>query len=105
WGTSGAAFKAEVKKIAGVENASISRWRPGGGGGFMTRKADDPETKGKQLDVWFIEGDIDLVPTLKLHLEKGRLLNNSFAADAPNKTALYQKALFDSLSEVEDHQS
>ncbi|MGN6355157.1 MAG: FtsX-like permease family protein [Parafilimonas sp.] len=105
WGTSGAAFRAEVKKIAGVENASISRWRPGGGGGSMTMKADDPETKGKQLDVWFIEGDIDLVPTLKLHLEKGRLLNNSFAADAPNKTALYQKALFDSLSEVEDHQS
>ena len=105
WGTSGAAFKEEVKKIAGVENASISRWSPGDGGGSMTMKADDPERKGKQLDVWFIEGDIDLVSTLKLHLEKGRLLNNSFAADAPNKTALYKKALFDSLSEVEDHQS
>ncbi|WP_439697538.1 FtsX-like permease family protein [Mucilaginibacter sp. AW1-7] len=92
-GTSGDAFKQEVLKIAGVENASISTWYPSGGGGFMTTMVDDPNQKGNKIQATYIKADVDLVSTLKLQLQKGRLFSNKFGNDALNSDSLMQKSM------------
>lgn len=104
-GTGGGAFKTEIKNIAGVEEASITDWNPGEGGGSMTMEVDDPLQKDKKIQIWFIEGDVDFASTLKLQLQQGRLLKNTIAADVPNIKALYKSGQFDSLAHVQSNQS
>jgi putative ABC transport system permease protein len=91
WGTSGDAFKQEVLKIAGVQNASISTWYPSGGGGYMSNMVDDPHQKNSKIKVTYIKADLDLVATLKLQLQKGRFLSSKFGSDAINADSLMEK--------------
>jgi putative ABC transport system permease protein len=91
WGTSGDAFKQEVLKIAGVQNASISTWYPSGGGGYMSMMVDDPHQKNSKLQVTYIKADLDLAATLKLQLQKGRFLSSKFGSDAINADSLMEK--------------
>ncbi|MCC6288081.1 MAG: FtsX-like permease family protein [Chitinophagaceae bacterium] len=103
--TSGTAFKTEIKKITGVENASITIWNPGIGGGAMSVKVDNPFQKEKKMDIWYIDADIDFVSTLPLRLEQGRLLNNAFFLDAPDTRSLYKSGNMDSMMYVSSNQS
>ena len=88
WGTHGKAFKQEVLNLQGVENASISKWSPGAGAGWMSKDVSDPLDTTKKLQVWYISGDIDLAKTLGLNLEKGRWLNPALPTDAINQDSL-----------------
>ncbi len=105
WGTKGTAFKHEIKNISGVQNASITRWVPSSGGGSMTIQIPDRFEKNKKINLWFIEGDMDFVPTLKIKLEKGRLLNDKFAADILDVQPFYNKKDYEKLDEAQHHQS
>jgi putative ABC transport system permease protein len=105
WGTSGSTFKQEVKNLTGVENASISRWLPGKGGGSMSMQVADPAEKNKKITIWFIEGDVDFAQTLKLKLEEGRFLNSTYAADQLNPSSYFKNNQLDKLSELQTHQS
>lgn len=105
FGTNGKSLKTEIRKIAGVEEASLTSWNPGIGGGSMSIKVEDPLQKNKKIDLWFIEADLDFVSTLKLKLQQGRLLNNDIAADAPDIGILYRNGQLDSVAEAQMHQS
>ncbi|MFT4152876.1 FtsX-like permease family protein [Parafilimonas sp.] len=87
WDNKGQAFKNELLRQPGVECASITPWAPTSAG-YMIRDIDDPNHAGNKLTVWFIEGDVDLVKTLGLHLTEGRLLDASFANDEMNQDSL-----------------
>ena len=88
WDNKGTAFKQGILKLPGVENASICSWAPANGGGTMSVKFDDPSKKGNKINVWYIEGDVDLVATLKLQLKNGRLLDPNLYTDAVNADSL-----------------
>jgi putative ABC transport system permease protein len=105
FGTNGAAFKNEIKKIAGVENVTITDWSPGKGGGYMSIPNDDQHRKDITLAVWVINGDVDFVSTLKLKLQQGRLLSSTNTADVPNVNALYKSGNLDSLGKIFRRQS
>jgi putative ABC transport system permease protein len=105
FGTSGKSLKTEIRKIAGVEEACLTSWDPGIGGGSMSMKVDDPLQKNKKIDLWFIEADLDFVSTLKLKLRQGRLLNNTIAADAPDIGSLFRNGNMDSVANAQSHQS
>jgi putative ABC transport system permease protein len=105
FGISGKSLKTELRKIAGVEEACLTSWDPGIGGGSMSMKVEDRLQKGKKIDLWFIEADLDFVSTLKLKLQQGRLLNNTIASDAPDIGGLYRNGKLDSVAEAYIHQS
>jgi len=80
WNKHGEAFKNELLRRPGIVSASITPWYPSGGV-FMFSNIDDPGHPGNKLEVGYLIGDIDLTRTLGLNIEKGRLLDKSFAAD------------------------
>ena len=104
WGNKGEAFKQRIKNLSGVQNASIVRWVPGNGGSSMTIEINDPSQKDKKINLCYIEGDFDFVSTLKLQLQKGRLLNSNFPSDALDVKRLYDKKEYEKLGEAEAHQ-
>ncbi|HTD98233.1 MAG TPA: FtsX-like permease family protein [Mucilaginibacter sp.] len=91
WDGKGGAFKQQVLRLAGADNASIANWAPGEGGGSMSMQFDDPAKKNNKIRVWYIEGDADLASTLNLKLQKGRLLDPKLATDAVNADSLRDK--------------
>ena len=88
WDGKGEAFKNELLRQPGVVNASISGWTPSIGAGTMSKEVDDADHPGNKIKVWYINGDLDFAKTMGLHLEEGRLLNKSFAADAVSQDSL-----------------
>ncbi len=80
WNKQGWAFKNELLRQPWIVSASITSWCPSGGA-FMTTNIDDPGHPGNKVEVDHLIGDIDLTRTLGLNVEKGRLLEKSFAAD------------------------
>lgn len=88
WGNQGKAFKQEVLSLPGVEDATITTWSPGNGGGTMSKDVPDPTDTTHKLVVWYISGDIDFARTLGLHLEKGRWFNPALATDVLNEDSL-----------------
>lgn len=99
------AFKQHIKNLPGVQNASITKWVAGKGGGSLMIEIKDPSQKDKTINLNFIEGDIDFVSTLKLQLLKGRLFNSQLASDALDPDSLYGKKEFEKLAEAEAYQS
>ncbi len=93
WDGNGQAFKQEVLGIAGVKNATLTAWAPTQGGGWMSEKIEDPNQKNNQLTVWEINADFNFIPTMGLHLRKGRLLDPKFGADAVNTDSLMSKGM------------
>ena len=89
WNKQGEAFKNELLRQPGVVSASITSWYPSGGA-FMSRNIDDPAHPGNKLEVAYLIGDIDLTKTIGLNVEKGRLLDKSFAADQVNEDSVMQ---------------
>ncbi len=81
WDGKADAFKNELLKISGVENASISSWMPTNGSGSMSSEINDRNHPGNKMKVWFIWGDIDVAKTLELRLKSGRLLNPDLSTD------------------------
>lgn len=88
WDGKGASFKNELLQQQGVVNASFTSWIPAEGAGFMSREIDDPNHPGNKINVWYINGDIDLTKTLGLHLKSGRFLSNTFSTDAVSQDSL-----------------
>jgi putative ABC transport system permease protein len=89
WNRQGGAFKNELLRRPGIVSASITAWYPSGGA-FMFRSIDDPGHPGNKLEVDYLIGDIDLTRTLGLNVEKGRLLDKSFAADQVDEDSVMQ---------------
>jgi len=81
WNGKADAFKNEVLKISGVENASISSWMPTNGSGSMSNQTYDPNHPGNKIRVWFMIGDLDLPQTLGLRLKTGRLFDPKLFTD------------------------
>ncbi|SDS75206.1 putative ABC transport system permease protein [Gillisia sp. Hel1_33_143] len=81
WGDKGAAFEKEIKKIPGVENASIGQWIPSSAGGTFSQEIEDPQSAGDKLETWYIDADKNLFSTLELQLVKGRDFRNEFSAE------------------------
>ena len=81
WGDKGAAFEEEIKKIPGVENASIGQWIPSSAGGTFSQEIEDPQSAGNKLETWYIDADKNLFSTLELQLVKGRDFRNEFSAE------------------------
>ncbi|HEY5462184.1 MAG TPA: FtsX-like permease family protein [Hanamia sp.] len=88
WDGKGESFKNELLNQQGVESASISNWTPSEGSGSMSKEIDDPNHPGNKINIWFINGDVDLAKTLGLHLKQGRLLSKSFSADMESQDSL-----------------
>jgi putative ABC transport system permease protein len=89
WNKQGGAFKNELLRQPGIVSASITPWYPSGGV-FMMKNIDDPGHPGNKVEVDYLIGDIDLTRTLGLNVEKGRLLDNSFAADQVDEDSVMQ---------------
>ena len=84
WGTKGQTFKQLIKKLPCIENASISMWYPASGSaGDAYDEIPKPGQKENMI-VNYIDGDIDLVPTLKLKILSGRSFNPQFTTDQMN---------------------
>ena len=77
FGNKGETFKQQIKNLSGVQNASITNWVPGRGGGSMTIEINDTSQKDKKINLWYIEGDIDLASTLKPANTKGQIVKQS----------------------------
>ena len=89
WNKQGGPFKNELLRQPGIVSASITPWYPSGGV-FMTKNIDDPGHPGNKMQVDYLIGDIDLTRTLGLHIEKGRLLDKSYAADQVDEDSVMQ---------------
>lgn len=81
WGEKGEAFQKELKKIPGVEDASIGQWIPSGAGGTFSREIEDPQSAGNKIETWYIDADKNLFSTLQLQIVKGRGFRNEFSAE------------------------
>lgn len=88
WGTKGEDFKKSIKRLPGVENASLSQWWPAGGSGTSSTEMELPGQKEK-VTVNYIWGDVDLASTLKLKIRSGRMLNPTLATDAVNRDSIF----------------
>jgi putative ABC transport system permease protein len=93
WDGKSNAFKQEVLTMPGVSSATITTWAPSAGGGGMRIDLDDPQHKEDKLKSWYIDVDLDFVRTMGFHLEKGRLLNAKYGADAINSDSLMVKGM------------
>jgi putative ABC transport system permease protein len=87
WGKTGQAFKQEIKQIPGVTEASIADWAPTEGSGSNSREVSVPGQNGK-VNVFFIQGDVDLPATVGFKISSGRMLNPKLASDAMNQDSL-----------------
>ncbi len=88
WDGKGLIFKEELLSLPAIESASISTWIPTKGSGFMSRNIPDPTNLGEELQVWYINADIDLAKTQDLKLEDGRFLDPQFATDRVSQDTL-----------------
>ncbi len=88
WGTKSAAFKQDVKRIPGVENVSLAHWSPVRAPFSMSNEITIPGQKEKTT-IYYINGDIDLAPTLKFKLKSGRLLRPGLASDFMDADSIY----------------
>ena len=93
WEGKGNAFKHEVLTMPGVSSATITSWSPLAGGGGMRFDLDDPRHKDNKLKAWYIDADLDFVRTMGLRLEKGRLLDAKYGADALNADSLMTQGM------------
>lgn len=81
WGQSGAAFKQSVRQLPGVQTASICNWAPSEGPGSMSSEVAVPGQKSK-VNVYFIQGDLDLPATLGLRVRSGRMFSPQLTSEA-----------------------
>lgn len=81
WGDKGKTFKEELLKRPDIKNASITNWLPTRGPGSFSFLVDDPVNLGKKIEIFHIQGDVDLAKTLGLGLREGRLFSDSFQND------------------------
>lgn len=88
WAGKGESFKNELLQNPAVEAASITSWLPTLGAGFMSSEVENPSHAGSNINVWYINGDIDLDKVMGLRLIKGRLLNKTYSADILNPDSL-----------------
>ena len=54
----------------------------------MSSEVENPSHPGSNINVWYINGDIDLDKVMGLRLIKGRLLNKTYRADILNPDSL-----------------
>jgi len=101
--TTGKSFKEELKKFPGVQDVSITKWVPTFGGGNETVEVSVSNEKSNKV-FWYIEGDIDLARTLKLHLLQGRFLDPRIPSDMLSPD-LYDLTQNDELTKAAAHQS
>lgn len=67
-------IKDRIGQLTGVESVSVAAWTPTIGSGYLAKTIVDKDDPGKNIQVSFIGGDVDLSKTLGIQLIKGRLL-------------------------------
>ncbi|QQT31543.1 ABC transporter permease [Sphingobacterium multivorum] len=73
-GTQNTNIKDRIGQLTGVESVSVAAWTPTIGSGYLAKTIVDKDYPGKNIQVSFIGGDVDLSKTLGIQLVKGRLL-------------------------------
>ncbi|OJZ03926.1 ABC transporter permease [Sphingobacterium sp. 40-24] len=73
-GTQNTNIKDRIGQLTGVESVSVAAWTPTIGSGYLAKTIVDKDDPGKNIQVSFIGGDVDLPKTLGIQLVKGRLL-------------------------------
>lgn len=73
-GTQNTNIKDRIGQLTGVESVSVAAWTPTIGSGYLAKTIVDKDDPGKNIQVSFIGGDVDLSKTLGIQLVKGRLL-------------------------------
>lgn len=73
-GTQNTNIKDRIGQLTGVESVSVAAWTPTIGSGYLAKTIVDKDDPGKNMQVSFIGGDVDLSKTLGIQLVKGRLL-------------------------------
>ncbi|WP_426790457.1 ABC transporter permease [Sphingobacterium sp. WOUb80] len=73
-GTQNTNIKDQIGQLTGVESVSVAAWTPTIGSGYLAKTVVDKDDPGKNIQVSFIGGDVDLSKTLGIQLVKGRLL-------------------------------
>ncbi|QRQ61845.1 ABC transporter permease [Sphingobacterium multivorum] len=73
-GTQNTNIKDRIGELTGVESVSVAAWTPTIGSGYLAKTIVDKDDPGKNIQVSFIGGDVDLPKTLGIQLVKGRLL-------------------------------
>ncbi|SEN48671.1 putative ABC transport system permease protein [bacterium A37T11] len=82
WEGRGQVFKNELRKLPGIEDASIAGWSPVDGGITMSQQIDNPLKEGEKVDINFIIADFDFARTMRFKLESGRYLDLAYGTDA-----------------------
>ncbi len=90
WDGKGNAFKNELLRVPGVEDACLTTWLPASGAGYMSREVDNPDHPGTRMTVWYISAETNLAKTLGLKLNDGRLLSKDYASDIISEDSLMQ---------------
>ncbi|MBK1441205.1 ABC transporter permease [Parapedobacter sp. ISTM3] len=91
WEGKGETFKTELKKLPGIEAASIASWSPvDGSGSFYYTSFYHPLKDNEKIDVHFIVADFDFASTLGFELQRGRHLDAAYGTDAYDMEASWQ---------------
>ncbi|MBK1441204.1 ABC transporter permease [Parapedobacter sp. ISTM3] len=99
WEGKGETFKTELKKLPGIEAASIAGWSPVDGAvTFRMLPFDHPLKDDEKIEIQCIVADFDFVQTLGFKLQEGRHLNAAYATDAFELNATWQ------MDSLERHQ-
>ncbi|WP_257666692.1 ABC transporter permease [Parapedobacter tibetensis] len=81
WENKGETFKTELKKLPGIEAASIAGWDIVNGTTSLYSTVDHPMKEGEKLEIHFIIADFDFAQTLGFELQKGRYLDPRYGTD------------------------
>ncbi|GGG81101.1 ABC transporter permease [Parapedobacter pyrenivorans] len=82
WEGKGELFKTELKKLPGIEAASIASWNPVDGNTIFSRPSfDHPQKENEKIAIHFIVADFDFTRTLDFKLQQGRYLDAAYGTD------------------------
>ncbi len=89
WEGKGETFKNELKKLPGIEAASIAGWDLVKGSTSMISTVDHPLKEGEKIDIHYINADFDFAQTLGFELQTGRYLDVAYGMDVYDMSALW----------------
>src|SRR5690606_9299491 len=75
-------LRAELSRNPAIQSLSFTNWLPTDGAGPMLNTVPDPNDPGKQIELWYIDGEPNMAQTLGLRLKEGRFLDPDNTGDA-----------------------
>lgn len=91
WEGKGETFANELKKLPGIEAASIAGWSPVDGATTFYRPSfDHPFKDNEKIEIQFIVADFDFAKTLGFKLQHGRYLDATHGTDVFNLQSTWE---------------